>query len=100
MLTPFQDDDHHETVTLDVNNSGVLFAKSQITDYSHQGEELTGVNFLDFFVDTYEIEIPVGEHDKPAQGPVSDGDEHRGPGRPRNTRIKYLPPHPKANTVQ
>jgi hypothetical protein len=99
-LTHFQDDDHHETVTLDVDNSGVLFAKSQLTDYSYRGEELAGVNFLDFLVDTYEIEIPVGERDKPIHSPTRDGDGHRGPGRPRNTRIRYLALHPKANSVQ
>jgi len=87
-------------VTLDVDNSGVLFAKSQLTDYSHRGEEVAGVNFLDFFVDTYETDIPVGERDKPTKELARDGDEHRGPGRPRNTRIRYLPLHPKANSVQ
>jgi len=59
-----------------------------------------GVNFLDFFVDTYETEIPVGERHKTTNTPARDGDEHRGPGRPRNTRVKYLPTHPKADNVQ
>ena len=87
-------------MTLDIDNSGILFAKSQLTDYACRGEELAGVNFLDFFVDTYETEIPVGERHKTTHTPARDGDEHRGPGRPRNTRIKYLPTHPKADSVQ
>ena len=88
-------------MTLDVANSGVLFAKSQLTDYVCRGEELAGVSFLDFFVNTYEIEIPVGERgSRTTRGSARDGDEHRGPGRPRNTRIKYLPHHPKADTAQ
>ena len=93
-------DDDHETVTLDVNSSGGVFAKSQLTDYSYRGEELADFNFLDFFVDTYEIEIPKDERSKPAHVSATDGDEHRGPGRPRNTRIKYLSLHPKAKTAQ
>ena len=94
-------DNVHETVTLDVANSGAVFAKSQLTDYECQGEELAAVNFLDFFVDTYETEIPVGERDpKTSRARASDGDERRGPGRPRKTRVRYLPHHPKANSVQ
>ena len=91
-------DDHRETVTLDVNNSGVLFAKSQITDYSHRGEELTRTSFLDYFVGTYEVDIPAGEQNARTHNPAV-GDERRGPGRPRNTRIRYLQSHPKANSA-
>ena len=97
-LTTFQDDGHRETVMLDINNSGVLFAKSQITDYSCRGEELAGMNFLDFCVETYETEVSAGERDKCSHELA--GDQYRGPGRPRNTRIKYLPSHPKAKSVQ
>jgi len=87
-------------VTLDVDGSGVVFAKSQLTDYLHRGEELADFNFLDFLVDTYEIEIPKHERDKPPHVPATDGDERHGPGRPRNTRIRYLSLHPKAKTAQ
>ena len=77
-----------------------MFAKSQLTDYSCRGEELAEVNFFDFFVNTYETEIPLGERDKSHRSPARDGDQHRGPGRPRHTRIRYLPTHPKADSVQ
>ena len=99
LLTIFQEGGNTR-VTLDFDRTGVLFAKSQLTDYSSRGEELAGVNFFDFFVDTYEIEIPLGERDKMRRDPVRDGDELRGPGRPQHTRIRYLPTHPKADSVQ
>ena len=83
---------------LDINNSGVLFAKSQITDYSHRGEELAVMSFLNFFVETYEVDIPVGEKNVRTCDPAAS-DELCGPGRPRNTRVRYLPSHPKANSV-
>ena len=52
-------------------------------------------------MDSYEIEIPLGERDpKMAHASMRDGDEHRHPGQPRNTRIKYLPHHPKAHSTR
>ena len=76
-----------------------MFARSQVTDYSYRREELAGFNFLDFFVDSYEVEIPKGEREKPARVAATEGDECRGPGRPRNTRVKYLALHPKAKSA-
>jgi hypothetical protein len=93
-------DDGRETVTLDIDSSGVVFAKSQLCDYSYRGEGLANFNFLDFLVDTYEINITTNERDKPAHVLATDGDELRGPGRPRNTRFKYLSLHPKAKSAQ
>ena len=55
---------------------------------------------MDFLVDSYKIEIPPGERDKSHRGAVKDGDQHRGPGRPRHTRVRYLPSHPKADCAQ
>ena len=101
MLLTHSQDNVHETVTLDVANSGIVFAKCQLTDYACRGEELAAVNFLDFFVDTYETEIPMAEREaKTTRARAGDGDERRGPGRPRNARVRYLPHHPKANSVQ
>ena len=93
-------DDGPETVTLDIDSSGVVFAKSQLSDYSYRGEELANFNFLDFLMDTYEVEIANSEREKPANVSTRDGDEHRGPGRPRNARFRYLSLHPKAKSVQ
>ena len=75
-----------------------MFAKSQLLDYSYRGEELADFNFFDFLVDTYEVKIDNNERDKSPS--AMDGDERRGPGRPRNTRFKYLSLHPKAKSTQ
>ena len=82
-------------VTLDVSSSGQMFAKSQITDYQCRGTELQEYNLVDFFTDTYEVEITRADR---AAELVSE-DIHRGPGRPRNTRVRYLTTHPKSATV-
>ena len=46
-----------DLVTLDVNQSGTLFYQSQVIDYSHCGYQLTNVNVVDFFMNTYEEDI-------------------------------------------
>lgn len=43
---------------LDLNSTGQLFAKSQVTDYMCREDGLTNYNMLNFFVDTYEEDIP------------------------------------------
>lgn len=53
-----QNQDGNDIVTLDLNSAGQLFAKSQVTDYMCQGDGLANYNMLDFFVDTYEEDIP------------------------------------------
>ena len=67
-------------------------------DYSYRGEELADFNFFDFLVDTYEVKIDNNERGKSPS--AMDGDGYRGPGRPRNTRFKYLSIHPKAKSMQ
>lgn len=59
-----------------------------------------GSNSLGFLVNTYEIEIAKNKRDKPVHASAVDGDERRGPDRPRNTRLKYSPLHLKVKSVQ
>ena len=92
LLKDLQTDD---IVTLDVSSSGQMFAKSQVTDYRCRGTELQDYNVVEFFTDTYEVEITKADREAEL---ISD-DTYRGPGRPRNTRVCYLTTHPKSGTV-
>ena len=84
-----------DIVTLDISSSGRMFAKSQVTDYQHRGTELQGYNLVEFFTDTYETEITKADR----EAELVSEDAHRGPGRPRNPRVRYLATHPKSATV-
>lgn len=72
-----------------------MIVKSQVVDYQHRGVELEDYSVLDFFMDTYETEVT--KADREAES--FNEDARRGPGRPRNTRVRYLTGHPKSATV-
>lgn len=72
-----------------------MFAKSQVTDYQHRGTELQDYNLVEFFTDTYEAEITKADH----KAELVSEDAHRGPGRPRNPRVRYLSTHPKSASI-
>jgi hypothetical protein len=78
-------------VIIDMNDSGKNFVKSQVTDYQLRGDELEDYNLLDFFVDTYETDIPQRDRDDI----LFEEETSRGPGRPRHERIWYQENHPK-----
>ncbi|KAF8195697.1 hypothetical protein K438DRAFT_1968205 [Mycena galopus ATCC 62051] len=84
-------EDGNDLVTLAVNPAGGIITKCQISDYSARGDELSSYNIIDFFVDTYEVDI-AKEVDTEIQEVNVDG--HRRPGRPKNARVRYQPPHP------
>ena len=91
-LNNIQDD---AVVTLELAGSGRMTIKSQVIDYQHRGVELEDYNVLDLFVDTYETEITKADR----EAELFDEDARRGPGRPRNTRARYLTNHPKSGSV-
>lgn len=72
-----------------------MIIKSQVVDYRYRGVELEDYNVLDFFVETYETEITKADR----EAELFDGDAKRGPGRPRNPRVRYLTGHPKSGSV-
>ena len=72
-----------------------MFVKSQVVDYQHRGVELEDYSVLDFFTDTYETELTMADR----KAELLNEDVHRGPGRPRNPRARYLAGHPKSGTV-
>lgn len=72
-----------------------MFAKSQVTDYRCCGSELQDFNLVDFFTDTYEVEITKADR----EAELVSEDTHHGPGRPRNTRVRYLTTHLKSASV-
>ena len=72
-----------------------MIVKSQVVDYQHRGTELENCNVLDFFVDSYEADITKADH----QAELFEEDAPRGPGRPRNPRVRYLTSHPKSGSV-
>ena len=70
--------------------------KSQIVDYSQCGEALADCNIIDYFVNTYEIDM-----DSKGEGDMPSGIHNRKRcGRPCHIRVRYLPGHPKACTKQ
>ncbi|EMD31577.1 hypothetical protein CERSUDRAFT_78030 [Gelatoporia subvermispora B] len=94
-------DEPDEMVSLDMDNAGRIYPKSQCTDYQLRGEQLEGLNVFSYFVDTYEedsckrtksVEVPSDNSDLT--------DQHRHPGRPRNQRVAYLADHPCSKTKQ
>ena len=42
---------------MDIDHYGVLYAKSQVTDYIAQGDSIETFSILDFFKNTYETKI-------------------------------------------
>jgi hypothetical protein len=68
-----------------------LYMTSQVQDYTLLGSTFADFNFLDFTVETYEIQKK-NEND--------DDGEHTNPhvGQRRNLRACYLPNHPKFNS--
>ena len=78
-----------------MSNSGRVIVKSQVVDYRLRGSELQDYSVFDFFVNTYEAEITKSDREKENSGE----DSYRGPGRPRNTRVRYLSDHPKASSL-
>ena len=92
MLKNIQDDN---IITLELSSSGQVIVKSQVVDYQHRGVGLEDYSVLDFFVETYETEITKTDR----MEELFDDDAKRGPGRPRNPRVRYLTSHPKSGTV-
>jgi hypothetical protein len=78
-------------VTLDLNNERHVIAKCQVTDYCLRGTELSSLNVLNYFVDTYETSIP---HNVTVPATPSSR------GRPPHARVPYLPGHPKHGSRQ
>ena len=102
-ITHIHTKDGNDMVTLDLNSSGQLFAKSQVTDYMCRGESLANCNMLDFFVDTYEEDIPQKTRRSDNNLDSNDSDNDDGTvtsGRPRHDRIPYLCSHPKSKQKQ
>ena len=94
-LPPARNIQVDNVITLELSNSGQLVVKSQVVDYQHRGVELEDYSVLEFFVETYETEITKADREVD----LFQEDAHHGPGRPRNTRVRYLTSHPKSGSV-
>lgn len=77
-----------DMVTLDLDSSGQIFAKCQVTDYHSCGDALSAYNLLDFFVDTYEADIEPRDRNGDDENPGDD--TYQKVGRPHNECICYL----------
>ncbi|PPQ74787.1 hypothetical protein CVT24_003726 [Panaeolus cyanescens] len=104
-------DGDNQTLTMDFNSVGMMFAKSQVTDYRLRGDPLESYNIIQFFTNTYETRRKknrtrnlVNLHQEDADtddAGTSDAEEHSESikaGRPMNERVPYLDEHPKAET--
>ena len=95
-------------VTLDTDGHGRVSTKCQVTDYCLRGAGLAESNVIDFFINSYEINIDnksttpnVGGDRTQDYGDMSDLSRvPRQRGRPRHERIPYLPAHPKSSRKQ
>jgi hypothetical protein len=105
-------DASNDKITLDFDDKGCIFVRSQATDYQLRGLEMNNMNMMDFFVDTYEEDIKRGRESGDAAEEEPDGadtddsdteadnDQPRKPGRPRHKRIRYLEGHPQREQKQ
>jgi hypothetical protein len=84
-------------LVLDVNSSGAVFAKSQVTDYALRGDGLSEYNVLEFFTDTYEEPVPRQQRRTLIK---TSSIARIARGRPRNDRVPYQREHPKYGLVQ
>ena len=78
-------------ITLDVDSSRWIYAKSQMTDYICRGEELEDYNLLDYFTETYEAEIKA--RDRLEENDEMDTNQHCKHCQ-RNVQIQYRLDHP------
>jgi len=85
-----------ETVTLEADDQGRITTKSQIVDYCQHGEHLEQCNIIDYFVNTYEIDID-SKGDVALTSAAQNG---KWQGRPCHLRVRYLSGHLKARTKQ
>ena len=85
---------------MDLDSNGVIFAKSQVTDYTARGIVLEEYNVIQFFTDTYEAPFQKYDRDNAVENTdfpnVDNKKEKLIRGRPRNDRVCYLPSHPKS----
>ncbi|CAK5270204.1 unnamed protein product [Mycena citricolor] len=88
------EDAEQANVTLKVDGRGRLYVKNQISDYIFRSEELECHNVMDYFVNTYEVEVSVRDQALPT-APVN-----AQRGRPKSTRFRYLHGHPSRNQKQ
>ena len=47
----------NENVTLELDDNGHIFVRSQAMDYQLRGTEIEHMNLMEFFVDTYEEDV-------------------------------------------
>ena len=78
-------DDRSHTVTM---VSGEITLKDQLHEYMYRGEELSGMSFFFFMLDTYDakakhVEVGMGDHQ------VTEEGGHGLRGRPPNQRVPY-----------
>ena len=91
-----QQDNDNDVVIFDIDSSGKVFPKCQVTDYICRPRKLSKYNILDYFTETYE-EVEKAEERIESEGEV---DMDRKPGRPKNQRATYLEEHPKHHSAR
>lgn len=83
-------------MTLQADERGRITTKSQLVDYCQCGDGLTDSNIIEYFVNTYEIDID-GRGERSS---ISNANDRCRRGCPCHERVRYLPGHPKALTKQ
>ncbi|THH18968.1 hypothetical protein EW146_g2114 [Bondarzewia mesenterica] len=88
--------DIDDIVTLDTDETGKLYTKSQVVDYRFRGSTLDNMGLIDFFVETYESERSKDLRKHPKKKKTAT---ERQSGRPMNDRVPYATQHPKHKTL-
>jgi hypothetical protein len=78
-------DDHSHTITL---VSGQIALKDQVHEYMYRGEELNGMSFFSFMLDTYDAKADI-VNDETGDRPGPEDGARSLPGRPPNRRVPY-----------
>jgi hypothetical protein len=74
-----------------------IYLCSQIDDYRLRGDELEDMNFIDYFINTYEERIRARAGSEAAGNAPEASSSNRG--RPRNARILYQVDHLRSQTA-
>ncbi|KAF8484113.1 hypothetical protein JB92DRAFT_3131919 [Gautieria morchelliformis] len=94
-------EDGNDKVILEGSPDKGLTIKCQVIDYKLHGDELEEYNLIDFFVDTYDVEITSKDKERENRTAINeDQTDQRTRGRSLNIQSRYLIGHPKNTTRQ
>jgi len=98
-------EEENDTITLEVDSHGVMYPKSQVTDYMVRGDALEEYNLIEFFMNTYKDKI-MGQAELVMEEAVKEdiSDKYHElsltHGHRHHQHVPYQQIHPKWRTLQ